>query len=325
MKKTVFRKGIFILMALAILLSSCAEKAKPKIAETSKESVTLPEKQTTAILTTAESAEPQLPSESQPQGTDAADSEQSDLTIANVQPGILYEDETVKITVDGMETVMDYPEILFTFENKSDKVIRFLCDYVIVNGIVQPTRVGAITKAHGIEQDRIAFNEYGELDKIKVNHIFSVEIDMTIVDDASWEELYTLPRMTVPMKQEEVNIPPQNEGRLLADNEETRITLIDIAQPEDYITGHLLIENKGNEEITATTEKIVINGFERTDDMFYVDIPVGCKGVLEINLLTLQLTARHGIESLKDLSVSIGLSSSSRWDFMLIEDLPLYP
>ena len=183
------------------------------------------------------------------------------VTIAEVQPGVLYEDDMVKISVDGMEMVNGYPEILFTFENKGDLNLRFSDDDVIVNGIILPTGIDAFPGPYSTEQARMIFNEYAELDKAKITHISSIEIDMTLVNDITWEELYSFPRMTVQMK-DAAGAPVQADGKLLVDNEETRITLIEAAQLEETIECYLLVENKGPEEFIILTTGFVINGLK---------------------------------------------------------------
>ncbi|MGI6579540.1 MAG: hypothetical protein ACOX3H_04735 [Saccharofermentanales bacterium] len=261
-----------------------------------------------------------------PESTASSD-EQQEVTFALLQPGIIYEDELVKISVDGLEIAQGYgySEILFSYENKSDLTLNFSDDYIIVNGIVLNLSVfGGIVDPHTTNQASLELTTY-ELEKAQITDISSVEIEMTLVNDETWEDLYVLPRLTVPFKEDDRNIQPQKEERVLADNEEVRITLIKTVQNEDGIKCTMFVENKSSEEISASVSDFILNGVEIGGYGFYADIPVSCKGILEIYLSSIQLKANYNIDTLKDFSVTVNLISDSRSDYTFINDLPVYP
>ncbi|NLM19398.1 MAG: hypothetical protein GX217_05180 [Clostridiaceae bacterium] len=358
MKKVIIRKGAFLLLALIILfsISACVDKSKPekqdkslasKVAlETKGKSDNNPQNQDPSESQVQESGATttkQDPSESQVQesGTtmtkpDAKDEplefavnsdEEQGITFARLQPGIIYEDEMAKISVDGMETVQGYgyPKILFSLENKSDLTLNFSDDYVIVNGIVLNLNISdSIVDPRTTNQAILELTTY-ELEKAQITHISSVKIEMTLVDNETWEDIYPLPRLTVSFKEDEGTIKPQKEERVLADNEEVRITLIKTVQIEDGIICDMFVENKGSEEISASVSDFVLNGVEIGGYGFYADIPVDCKGILEIYLSSIQLKDNYHIDTMKDFSVTVELTSDSKPDYTFIDDLPVYP
>ncbi|HHT24697.1 MAG TPA: hypothetical protein GXZ76_04140 [Clostridiaceae bacterium] len=340
MKKVIIRKGAFLLLALIILfsISACADKAKPEKQNKPQESESTRE----GKVKPDTSSQKRDPSESQVQEsvtTTKPDSQdvssestansdgQKEVTFARLQPGIIYEDEMVKISVDGVETVQGYGDskILFSYENKSDLTLNFSDDYVIVNGIVLNLNIfGSILDPRTTNQASLDLTTY-ELEKAQITHVSSVEIEMTLVNNETWEDLYALPRLTVPFKEDAGSILPQKEERVLADNEAVRITLIKTVQDEDGILCHMFVENKGSEEINASVSDFVLNGVEIGGYGFYADIPVGCKGILEIYLSSIQLKDNYHIDTMKDFSVTVELASDSQSDYKFIDDLPVYP
>jgi hypothetical protein len=101
--------------------------------------------------------------------------------------------------------------------------------------------------------------------------------------------------------------------------------LIEATQQEETVECRLLVENKGLEKFMVSTTGFIINGIEVPDSAYYADVPSGCKAPLNISILTSVLSDFYGIDTLKEMSVSVNLFSDSRGEYMYIDDMKVFP
>lgn len=234
---------------------------------------------------------------SEPQETDPQE------TKPLLEETVLYEDESYKITVTGMEETIWGTEIKLLLENNTDRNIALSGDVFVVNGITMDGSlyldVAAGKKANG----EITLHT-SDLETAGITEIAAVTAyDANIFDTDNYKDLLSTPLEIKTSIADDYTQPINDDGDVLWEGE--GITVISRVIQNSLFGRNvkLLIKNNSEDDIVVQADNVSVNGFTISEIMSS-DVVAGTVCYTDMTVMEYSLED-NGIEDIEEVSFTL--------------------
>lgn len=258
-----------------------------------------------------------------PSGSSEPQETESQGTESLLEETVLYEDESYKITVTGMEETIWGTEIKLLLENNTDRNIALSGDVFVVNGITMNGSlyldIAAGKKANG----EITLHS-GDLETAGITEVVAVSAyDARIVDTDTFDTLLDTKLEIKTSMADGYAQPINDEGDVLWEGE--GITVISRVI-QDSLFGRsvqLLIKNNSEDDIVVQADNVSVNGFTISEFMSS-DVVAGTVCYADMTVLESSLE-ENDIDEIEEVSFTLKMLDPETFDTIVeTEELTVY-
>lgn len=250
-------------------------------------------------------------------GNNGDNASNDEITIAET---VLYEKDSIKVTVKGYEDSLFGPAIKLLIENDSTKNILITSDSVSVNDYMMPTAALYAEVAAGKKANESLALMSSELDQSGIETIANIQFYLKVQDPETWEVVDTTDLLTLNTSAEGYEQPVDASGDVLYDSNGIKVVCKGLKQ--DIIwdgTVVFFIENSCGKEISVYAENVSVNGF-MTQAGLWSDLRDGTRIIDGMSMIDLSDIEIENIDQIKNIEFNLRIVDANTWDEIVTTD-----
>ena len=251
-------------------------------------------------------------------GNNAGNTTNDEITIAE---SVLYEKDSVKVTVKGYEVGLFGPEIKLLIENDSSKNILITSDSVSVNGYMMPGAALYAEVAAGKKANESITLMSSELDQSGIETVANIQFYLQVQDPETWDVVDTTDLLTLNTSADGYEQPVDDSGDVVYNDKGYKVVCKGLKQ--DLIwdgTVVFYMENTSGKSVSIYAENVSVNGF-MTEAGLWSDLRPNTRIVDGMSMLDLSDLEITNIDEIKNIEFSLRIVDEATWEDIATTDV----
>ena len=239
---------------------------------------------------------------------------------ALVEETVLYDQDGIRITANGLEDGLFGSELKLLIENNMDKPVVVQAEDSSVNGYMVTTQMSADVDAGKKANDSLTFETSG-LKECGIETIATMEFRFTILNPDNYDTIAESDVITLNTSAaENFTQTYDDSGTVLVDQGGVKIVNKGLSRDGSFFGPGVIfyIENNTDQKITVQADNVSVNGF-MVSSMMSEDLVPGKKAISALQFFSSDLE-QNGITDVTNTEFKFHVFNSESWDTIFDSD-----